>query len=223
MLNEKFITMILAAGGIGSRMGLAVPKQYLPLAGKPIALHSFDLFCSMEEVDEIIVVCQEPYRKLFFSSRKPLFFADPGKKRQDSIFNGLSRSSKRADLICTHDAARPFIEKEVFLALLEKGLFVGAATLAAPVICTIKQSDANHIVEKTLDRSSLWEIQTPQALRKDLFLRGFEYANENKIDVTDDVSLAELLQAPVALVPSPHRNFKITTPFDLAVANTLYH
>lgn len=213
--------MILAAGGVGSRMGHAIPKQYLPLAGKPIALHSFDLFCRMEEVDEIIVVCEEPYRKLFSCTNKPLFFADPGKRRQDSIFNGLSRASDRADLICTHDAARPFIEKETFLALLEKALAVGAATLAAPVICTIKQSNPNRIVEKTLDRSSLWEIQTPQALTRDLFLRGFKYANENKIEVTDDTSLAELLHAPVALVPSLHRNFKITTPFDLAVAETL--
>jgi len=199
-------------------MGASIPKQYLSLSNKPIALHSFELFCQMDAFDEVIVVCEPRFRSLFSSTAKPILFADPGKRRQDSIFNGFRAASKQAAIVCTHDSARPFIEKKEILALLDKTLEVGAATLAAPVICTIKQCHSNRIVEKTLDRSRLWEIQTPQALRYDLLERGLALAAARGIDVTDDASLAELLGAPVAVVPSPHSNFKITTPTDMAVA-----
>jgi len=220
LFNKNFISLIFAAGGVGSRMGSLIPKQYLPLAGRPIALHSFSLFDSMDEIDEIIVVC-EPERRHLFNSKKPLRFALPGPRRQDSIRNGLSAVSPNASIICTHDAARPFAATQDILKLIQQTIETGAATLAAPVICTIKQASRERIVEKTLDRSHLWEIQTPQGLRRDLFEKGFAYAEKNKIEVTDDTSLAELLGHPVAIVPSPHRNFKITTPTDLAVANTL--
>lgn len=202
-------------------MGTSTPKQYLPLSGKPIALHSFDLFCDWDEIDEIVVVCAPSFRSFFSRGRKPIQFADPGKRRQDSIFSGFQKTSSLASVVCTHDSARPFVEHEVFLSLLEKTLETGAATLAAPVISTIKQSNASHIVDKTLDRSNLWEIQTPQAMRRDLFTEGIERVSSLGITVTDDVALAELLQKTVAVVPSPHRNFKITTPFDLALAKTL--
>jgi 2-C-methyl-D-erythritol 4-phosphate cytidylyltransferase len=210
--------MILAAGGIGSRMGAPIPKQFLPLSGKPIALHSFDLFCQMDEIDEIVVVCEPEFRPLFTSTTKPILFASPGKRRQDSIFNGFCAASKKAALVCAHDSARPFVEKKEILVLLEKALEVGAATLAAPVINTIKECRFDHTVERTLDRSRLWEIQTPQAMRYDLFERGFALAAAKSIDIPDETTLAELLHALVVVVPSSHRNFKITTPTDLAVA-----
>jgi 2-C-methyl-D-erythritol 4-phosphate cytidylyltransferase len=210
--------MILAAGGVGSRMGASIPKQYLFLSDKPIALHSFELFCQMEEFDEIIVVCEPQFRSLFSYADKPIFFADPGKRRQDSIFSGFCAASKRASIVCTHDSARPFVEKKEILALLDQALEFGAATLGAPVLSTIKKCRSNRIAEATLDRSSLWEIQTPQALRYDLMKRGFGLAADRNIDVTDDTSLAELIGAPVVVVPSPHSNFKITTPTDMAVA-----
>ena len=213
--------MILAAGGIGSRMGASTPKQYLPLSGKPIALHSFELFCEMDEIDEIIVVCDDEFRPLFSSTRKPILFAKPGKRRQDSIFNGLCAAFKNASIICTHDAARPFVERNEIRTLLEKTLEIGAATLASPAICTIKQCHEDRIVEKTLDRTKLWEIQTPQALRRDCLVQGFAYALANDIEVTDDTSLAELLHQPIAVVPSSRHNFKITTPDDLAIAQAL--
>ena len=212
--------MIIAAGGIGSRMGTTTPKQYLLLSGKMIALYSFELFCQMEEIDEIIVVCESAFRSFFFCSHKLISFADAGIKRQDSIFNGFRKASKIASIVCTHDAARPFVEKEAVLSLLNQTLKIGAATLVAPVICTIKQCK-NGLVENTLDRSRLWETQTPQAMRRELFEQGFVNVQSKNLDVTDDTSLAELLNKPVAIVPSSHRNFKITTPIDLAVAQEL--
>lgn len=213
--------MVLAAGGVGSRMGASLPKQYLPLSGKPLALYSFDLFCQMDEIDEIVVICEPQYRFYFSSQEKPVLFADPGRRRQDSILNGFLRASKKARILCTHDSARPFVEKKELLALLEKTVEMGAATLAAPVICTIKECNANGKVEKTLDRSRLWEIQTPQAMRREFFERGFSYVLENCLEITDDTSLAELLGEEVAIVSSSYRNFKVTTPSDMAAARIL--
>jgi 2-C-methyl-D-erythritol 4-phosphate cytidylyltransferase len=220
LFKENFITLILAAGGTGSRMGASTPKQYLPLSSKPIALHSFDLFCQMDEIDEIVVVCEPSYRSLF-QSTKSIVFADPGKTRQQSIFSGFFKASKKASILCTHDAARPFVEKAQVVALLEKALEVGAAALGAPLYCTVKQTKENLLVDKTLERSTLWEIQTPQALRRDRFERGITEALARKLDLTDDVALSELIHEPVAIVPSNRRNFKITDPTDLTLAELL--
>ncbi len=213
--------MILAAGGIGSRMSASLPKQFIPLSGKPLALYSFELFCQMGQIDEIVVVCDPKFRSYFSDATKPVLFADPGKRRQDSILNGFRAASKKAEILCTHDSARPFVREKEILALLDKAVEMGAATLAAPVISTIKECDESGKVEKTLDRSRLWEIQTPQAMRRNLFERGFLHVEEQRLEITDDTSLAELLGAPVAIVSSPHRNFKVTTPTDLTIAQTL--
>jgi 2-C-methyl-D-erythritol 4-phosphate cytidylyltransferase len=213
--------MILAAGGIGSRMGSVIPKQYLNLCGKPIALHSFELFCHLDAIDELVVVCEKKFRSLFITDKKKVLFADPGERRQDSIYNGLQNASPNASWICTHDAARPLVQEKEIVALLKQGKKTGAAALAIPLISTIKRCNKDLIVEQTVDRSSCWEIQTPQILRRDLMEKGFAFAYNHQLNVTDDVSLAELIQAPVAIVPSSPSNFKITLPFDLTVASLL--
>jgi len=198
-------------------MKTSIPKQFLPLSGKPIALHSFELFSQMEEIDEIIVVCEPKYRSLFPAKK----FALPGIRRQDSIYNGFCLVSPEAGIISTHDAARPFVDKALLLDLFEQTLKIGAATLAAPVVSTIKECHEDRMVKKTLPRSQLWEIQTPQAMKRSLFERGFAQIQKQNIDITDDVFLAEVLNEPVAIIPSSHRNLKITTPIDLAVAKAI--
>lgn len=202
-------------------MGASTPKQYLPLGGKPIALYSFELFDDSPEIDEIVVVCDSRYQHLFQSAKKTLVFAQPGKQRQDSVYSGLLKTSEKADFVLTHDSARPFLERKDLLAFLETLHRVGASALASPVVCTIKQCDPKRRVEKTLDRSKLWEMQTPQGLKRSLFFQAYEYADQKNLSVTDDMSLAEAFGHPVELVPGSPRNFKITTPFDLAVAKTL--
>jgi 2-C-methyl-D-erythritol 4-phosphate cytidylyltransferase len=202
-------------------MGTAVPKQFQLLRSKALALHSFELVCSLEEVSEIVVVCDPSYQSLFSTPHKPVLFALPGARRQDSVYQGLLASSPEAQLICIHDAARPFLEKETILTLFEKALDSGAAGLASPAVNTIKQADASQKVVKTLPRNELWEIQTPQAIRRDLLLKAYAHAHSNDIEATDDLSLVEAMGAPTVLVKSSSRNFKITTPFDWAVAETL--
>jgi len=209
-------TLILLAGGIGSRMGAPIPKQYLLLNHKPVALYSFETFSKSPLITEIVVVCEPEYQH-FFSG--PVIFARPGPRRQDSVYSGLLKATQ--EVVLTHDSARPFIESKYISPLLEAVRRTGAATLATPVTSTIKQCQTNKIIEKTLDRSLLWDIQTPQALRRDLFFQAFAHIQKNNLDVTDDLSMVEAMSHPAEIVPCTPRNFKITTPFDLTVAEAM--
>jgi 2-C-methyl-D-erythritol 4-phosphate cytidylyltransferase len=213
-------SIILLAGGNGTRMQASIPKQYMLLNGKPLARYSFDLFLTMHEIDEIIVVCSSEYQHLFDkeSSDKPIRFAAPGKRRQDSVYNGLFASTPSHELVCIHDAARPFIDKELVLRVLNGAKLHGAATSAMPLKFTVKQSNKDSFVCSTPDRSLIWEIQTPQAIKRDLLLEGFHSANSQNLTVTDDVSLVELIGKQVKLVEGSYRNLKVTVPTDFAIA-----
>lgn len=208
------LSVILLAGGQGTRFRNGTPKTFVPLNGKPVVLHSFDLFASMQEVSEIVVVCPNDYHSLF---SKGTLFAKPGKRRQDSVKNGLIKTSGKYILI--HDGARPFVEKKDILKLLEKGTPIGAATLGTPVTQTIKKISAENHVEETLDRNTLFEIHTPQLLRRDLLEAGFEAVGQ--ANVSDDVALAERIGHPVKVVEGSPRNIKITHPIDLELATVL--
>lgn len=215
-------SVILLAGGMGTRMQSITPKQFLTLGEKPIACHSFEFFLNMPQINEIVIVCSPDFRD-FFSKRssKPVLFALPGERRQDSVYNGLLISTK--EIICVHDAARPFIDKDLVLRVLEAGNKHGAATVGMPVKFTIKESDAQSFVKNTPDRNKIWEIQTPQVLKREVIYQGFEYANQHQLTVTDDVSLAELIGHPVKLVEGSQTNLKITVPEDLTIAHHLFH
>ncbi|NGX38871.1 MAG: 2-C-methyl-D-erythritol 4-phosphate cytidylyltransferase [Chlamydiae bacterium] len=195
-------------------MGASLPKQYLPLSGQPIACYSFVLLSRLTSIDSIVVVCEEEYETLFEGA----IFARPGPRRQDSLAKGLEKAPSDTDLILVHDAARPLIAEEDVLRVIDAAKIHGAATLATPVKATIKEGDPNQMVTKTLKRSTLFEIQTPQVVRKEILQEGLAHANENNLTVTDDVSLAELLLKPTKLVEGSNDNIKITTPEDLAFA-----
>ncbi len=218
-----FISVILLAGGKGMRMGNSTPKQFLSLYGKPLVLHSFFLFAKFPGIREIIVICEEQYRSLFPTMQSPaIHFADPGVRRQDSVWNGFSKVARESQLICIHDCARPFLSMDDCRAVIEEGWKHGAAVLATPVKNTIKASTEDGFVENTLNRSFLWDIQTPQVIIPEWLREGFKRAKElDDCTVTDDVSLVELLGYPVKLVKGSDSNFKITTPTDLSLAESL--
>lgn len=217
------VSVILLAGGIGTRMQAEMPKQFLVLHQKPIARHSFDLFLEMPEINEIIVVCDPQYRHHFQSNQdKRIAFAMPGSRRQDSVYNGLQEVSNLDSLICIHDSARPLIDRQLVMRVLHAADEIGAATVGMPVKFTIKESDGNDFVSHTPDRSLLWEIQTPQVIQHSLLKKAFAYAIEKNITVTDDASLVELINAKVKLIPGTHSNLKITAPEDLSIASELF-
>lgn len=212
---------ILLAGGRGSRMGNATtPKQFMQVRGKLVAQYSLDVFDKVDSVSEIIVVADESYRHLF-SSVKPIKFASPGDRRQDSVYNGLNMAGADIDLVCVHDCARPFLTEKMVVDVLAEAQKSHAATVAMPIKFTVKEAGADRKVRRTIDRNTLWEIQTPQAVAKKLLHDGFKQAKAHNLTVTDDVSLAELVGHPVQLVFGSYANIKITTPDDLQLAELL--
>ncbi len=217
------ISAVLLAGGQGLRMEKASPKQFLLLDGKPMAAFSFDVFQAMPEIGEVVVVCSPDYRHLFENRprHKPVKFAPPGERRQDSVFNGLRQAASSCSIVCIHDGARPFIDAPLVSRVLHVAQQHGAAAAGMPVKFTVKECCSRGFVRSTLDRSGIWEVQTPQAVRRDWLEEGFCRAHEQGITVTDDVSLVELLGKQVRMVEGAYHNIKVTVPSDLSIAQNI--
>jgi len=217
------VALVLLAGGVGKRMGVPIPKQYIPLRGQPIATFSLETMSKMPEFGEVVVVCNPDYKDVFEAAtcKLPITFALPGDERQDSVFNGLQAVSDKAALVAIHDSARPLVTPEEVLAVLGDAAEVGAAVLGVQCKATVKEATADGMVVKTLDRSKLWEMHTPQVIRPQLLKDGFAYVNKNKLEVTDDVSIIEHLGEPVRITKGSYENLKVTTPEDLLIAERL--
>lgn len=224
IIPEGSVSIVLLAGGVGKRMGASIPKQYLELRGKPIATYSLETFCGMPCVGEVVVVCEPEWRYVFeechknLGSSKPLKFALPGAERQDSVCNGLLGISSSADLVAIHDSARPLVTVEDTMNCILDAQEVGAAVLGVPVKPTIKEADAAGMVVKTLVRSVLWEVQTPQVIEPKMLMEGFELVKKDNLEVTDDVSIIEAMGKPVRITKGCYTNIKVTTPEDLVNA-----
>ncbi len=216
------ISAILLSGGTGSRMGKPIPKQYLTLHDKSIIIHALEALLTFPLWKEIVIVCDPSYQSLFSSYKTvPLLFALPGKTRQDSLFSGFKSLSPLPKWVCIHDGARPLLKEKDLLNVINAGKTHGAAALAVPIKETLKESDDQLFVKKTLDRKNLWTVQTPQIITSDLLQKGQQYILEQSLSITDDVSLAELLNHPVKLVLGSESNIKITTIEDLSLAKLL--
>lgn len=202
---------ILLAGGRGTRMGKGLPKQFLEIHGRPVALYSFDLFLTLDI--PLVVVCAEENRHHFPTNT---LFADPGKERMDSVANGLAAVPSDATHILVHDSARPCLLPDRVQAVLSAANEHGAAVLGTRAKNTVKEV-ADGFVVRTHDRSLLWEVSTPQVVRRDWLTDGLQLARKRKMVVTDDVSCAELLGHPVRLVEDHPSNSKLTTPSDLPI------
>jgi 2-C-methyl-D-erythritol 4-phosphate cytidylyltransferase len=223
-VRDGSVSVVLLAGGVGKRMGAPIPKQYIELLGKPIATYSMETFLSMACVGEIVVVCEPEWRYVFeeclekTGNLKPVKFALPGAERQDSVSSGLSKISSEADLVAIHDSARPLVTAEDTMRCVLDALDVGAAVLGVAVKPTIKEVDESGMVVKTLRRSSLMEVQTPQCIRPSVLREGFEFVDQRGLEVTDDVSIIEAMGLAVRVTPGSYSNIKVTTPEDLSMS-----
>ncbi|WP_061213107.1 2-C-methyl-D-erythritol 4-phosphate cytidylyltransferase [Syntrophomonas wolfei] len=226
MVNN--LRVVIAAAGSGSRMGGKINKQYILLKSRPLLAYSLDVFEKMELVDEIVIVaqareieyCEREVVKRF-SYQKVSRVVAGGLERQDSIWAGLEELNSNTDFVAVHDGARPFVTSELIEEVLKEAVRWGAAIPGVAVRDTLKQVDRDNFVRQTLDRSSVFAIQTPQIFRYCELHKAYEYAREQRVRATDDASLFEKYIGRVKVVPGDYRNLKITTPEDLAIARTI--
>lgn len=219
MEHEKlgFSSVVIVAGGSGSRMGR--PKQMLPLAGKPVLVHTIEAFKNTPEIQEIVVVTPAENRATLEKYFTGLIFTDPGQTRLESVKNGFSKVSSQAQVVAVHDGARPLVNPQHITDCLQAANKDGAAVLAVPVKDTTKVGQ-NGFVTQTLDRSSLWAAQTPQAYRREVLATALEQFG-HETNATDESQLVEKTGVKVRLVASSYQNNKITTPEDLIFAEAL--
>lgn len=218
---------VIVAGGKGTRMGPEVDKLFLELHGSPVLLHTWRRFDTAPEIDEVVLVVRDEVREavLELAGRqrfeKPFRLASGGKERQDSVWNGLEALAPAAEIVAIQDAARPCTTHALIAGTIAAARETGAAVAAQPVTDTIKESADGKVVERTLDRSRLWAVQTPQTFRVEVIRRALAEVRKRGIFVTDDTSACELIGYPVRLVPTPKPNPKVTRPEDLAYVELL--
>jgi 2-C-methyl-D-erythritol 4-phosphate cytidylyltransferase len=223
---EQFATAIIVAGGKGERFG-APDKVFLPLGGRPLIAHILDVTEQSFAVQDVILVVGEHTRgtalDLIAESgwSKVQSVVAGGTRRQDSVAAGLAAISLATEIVAIHDGARPLVTPALFNACIEMAADTGAAIAAAPVTDTLKRVSGAKITG-TVPREHLWAAQTPQAFRIDLLRRAIEFADAERLEVTDEASIFEAMGISVAIVPSTSANLKITHQDDLWIAEALF-
>lgn len=229
-ISEKIkVSAIIAAAGCGRRMG-GNYKQFLLLDDKPLVIYSLEVMEKSPLITEIILVI--PLEKQEYCEQEILYrsclsklkcMVAGGPYRQDSVYNGLQavESGKKEDIVIVHDGVRPFLTERMIERTVGAARKYGATTVAVPVRETIKEADDRGIVVRTLDRTALWTIQTPQAFHYSLLRDAHDKARSEGYRATDDAVLVERMGIRPVLVMGSYDNIKITDHEDLALAEAI--
>jgi len=219
---------IIVGAGKGLRMKTDVPKQYLRLNRLPIIAYSLKAFADCEDVDSIYWVVSEEDRKSCrqkilpqLSIEKPVHVLPGGRRRQDSVHNGLAAVKNHASIVAIHDGVRPFIRPGQISEGIAAARASGACILALPVSDTLKHVNASNTIERTVRRETLWQAQTPQTFKYRVIWDAHERAAADGFKGTDDASLVEHYGGKVKVVKGSSRNIKITRQEDLRIAEAL--
>lgn len=213
-------SVILVAGGNGSRLGGDTPKQYQKIGNITVLEQCIKSFLSCKILNRLQLVCDPDHAVLYHDTVQKHRLPPPsfaGKERKQSVFNGLNSLSEfgSEEIILVHDAARPFVSVQDIEAVVRAAAQSGAATLAAPVTDTLRKANGERI-----DRTGLWSVQTPQGFKAGILRRAHDQFRDNP-DFTDDAGMVDALGHAVTLVPGNRRNFKITTQDDLELARQI--
>lgn len=217
------IQAIIPTAGTGTRLKSDRPKPLVELGGKPLCVYALEAFEKSPIIDSIILVGHrdrlaelEDIVKQYHLKKVAKIVAG-GEKRHESVGNGLAVLDGDTDVVMVHDGARPLVSLQMIKGAAELCRDWDAVVVAVPVKPTIKKVNKEDLcVEETLDRDNLWEIQTPQAFKKDILLRA--HAENSDHSPTDDAMMVEQLGIKVKIFPGDYRNIKITTTEDLTVA-----
>lgn len=217
---------IILGAGRGSRMKVPINKQYMKIKGKEIIRWSIEAFLNSKKTDEIIIVVangeeDEIKRLLTSEEEKFIKIVVGGQRRQDSVYKGLLAMDDSEGSVLIHDGARPLISSETIDLVWDFLKEKSAAIVGVPVKDTIKIVSEKKEVIDTPNREFLWSVQTPQGFDKELIIRAHKNAQVNKIEVTDDSMMVELLGEKVSMIMGSYENIKITTQEDLDIAESI--
>jgi 2-C-methyl-D-erythritol 4-phosphate cytidylyltransferase len=217
---------VIVSAGKGQRFMEGKKKQFYLLAGKPILAHTLNKFETCPLIHSIVLVVGEEDMDYCMNEiiekyhyRKISQIVPGGRRRQDSVKNGIDALSKDVEVVVIHDGVRPFVTQAMIEESIHSAVRFGAVVVAMPVKETIKIAHLDGTVLKTLDRESLWQIQTPQTFQVHLIKEAFHKAAEEGFVGTDDASLVERLGVKVHILPGSYTNIKITTKEDLMLAH----
>ncbi|AXB81912.1 2-C-methyl-D-erythritol 2,4-cyclodiphosphate synthase [Megasphaera hexanoica] len=221
------VSVIIVAAGSGRRFGYERNKLFFPLCGKPVLTHTLQHVFAAACVSEVVIVVAERDRRDIedmvagLHPSVPVRFALGGAEREDSVYNGLVAADESADIVMVHDGSRPMAGPEWFdnaVPVMEKA---NVAVYAIPVKDTVKEREEAGAWGlqrvRTLDRSRLIAVQTPQIFRRQTLLEAHRYAKEHHLTGTDDASLAEAMGEKVVILQGDERNHKVTTMDDVPV------
>jgi len=212
------VLVIIPAAGSGSRFGGDVPKQFQPLAGKPIVQYVVERFLLSGLVEKIVVsVTDALLTTMKQAAGDHVQFVAGGDTRQRSVINALDAAGVEYDVVAVHDAVRPFFRIATFADVLDAAREDGAALPALPVSDTIHSTRDDHLAG-TIDRSNLVAAQTPQCFRYDVLRDALDRATTDGFDATDEAGLAAHYGYEVRVLAGDPFNIKITHPADLALA-----
>ncbi|MFM8282896.1 MAG: 2-C-methyl-D-erythritol 4-phosphate cytidylyltransferase [Planctomycetaceae bacterium] len=215
--------VILAAAGQSSRFQDAnYKKPFAPLAGRPVWLHSAERFVDRPDVKQVVIVVAPEDREAFVEkfganlAFMGITLAEGGSHRAESVRRGMDKLAPEIDTVAIHDAARPCLATPWIDRVFTAGARTGAAILAIPVVGTLKRVGPGDTITATVDRSGLWEAQTPQVFARTVLERAFAAASAGQ--PTDEAALVEALGHPVTVVAGSPLNLKITSREDLRMA-----
>lgn len=227
-----YLEAIVVCAGSGKRLKSKISKPLVDLLGKPILIRTLKKIELIPPIRKIILVVRENdfvlIKRIIKKSgiKKIKDIVIGGKERFDSVRAGLNCLSKNCDLVLVHDGVRPFVDKRTVVKCIKTANQFGAAIVGVPVKPTIKEIKSKNekgkeefLVDKTLDRKKIWEIQTPQIFKKNIILKAYKKSFDKNI--TDDSALVEKLGVKVRIVKGQYSNIKITTPEDLIIAKAI--
>ncbi len=221
---NRVVAIIVAAGG-GRRMGGELPKQFLPLGGRPLLDRTLSSVTASPRVDGIVLSLPpslpEEVKESYRSVAKILAVVDGGEERQDSVRNALAAVPGDTEIILVHDAVRPFASGQLLARCAERAQEHGAVVPVVPVRDTVKQWDRGEKTLRTRDRSDMMLAQTPQGFRSGILRDAYAKAQAEGRQGTDDASLVEGAGYPVIPIPGEEGNIKITIPEDIRMAEGL--
>lgn len=221
------VAAVIPAAGQGRRMQTPVNKQFLLLQGMPVIVHTLQAFEDCSEIAEVFLVCAKGEGIILedligqFGIKKVVRIVTGGAERQESVHNGLKALAVDTDIVLVHDGARPLVEEAVIKRVISAAREYGAAITGVQVKDTIKTVNGSGMVEKTLEREGLYQVQTPQGFRYDLIMEAHRKAANEGFLGTDEAMLVERLGVGVRMVPGAYENIKITTAEDMILAEAL--